>query len=351
MKKLILTLSFCVALSILVVAAPAIHVVQPVYDFGSVIEGIAVAHTFVFQNTGDEMLEISGISATCGCTTADLATSSIAPGESVTLDVLVNTTGFSGTISKSITVHSNDPETPLLSLRVMGQVLVASPHHISPSDAKYFLYLLIDLRSVEEYEAHHFLGAVNIPFGELIATLADLPRDTIIILYDAAFEISEPAALDLRSEGFHSAYALVGGLNEWIHRYGMRFLTNADDVSELPPQVSYAYEEGEEAPSHHMPTSDLDYWFFLYVDVRTANEYAAGHIMGAINIPFDELESSIDLLPQSVVLITYDQTGSLGDAAALWMINNGFRSAQSILGGLDEWIRQYGESYLFSSAP
>jgi len=351
MKKLILALSLCITLSALAVAAPAIHVVQPVYDFGSVIEGIAVAHTFVLQNTGDEVLEISGIRASCGCTTADLATDSIEPGGSVNLEVLIDTTGFHGTISKTISIYSNDPEAPLLSLRVTGKLLATEPHHISASDAYYLLYLLIDLRTVEEYEAHHLLGAVNIPVEGLTEALVDLPRQTMIILYDAALEISENAALALRSEGFNFAYALIGGLNEWIHRYGMKFLTNADDVYDLPPQVSYAYEEGEEAPSHHMLTNDLDYLFYLYVDVRSADEYSAGRIVGAINIPFEELESSIDLLPQGILLITYDQTGSLGDAAALWMINNGFRSAQSILGGLDEWIRQYGESYLFSSAP
>ena len=350
MKKFILTLSLCVALSALAIAAPAIYVVQPVYDFGSVFEGIAITHTYVLKNTGDEVLEISGIRASCGCTTTELATNSIKPGESVDLDILINTTGFSGTISKMITVYSNDPGMPMVSLRVTGQVLKTDPHHISASDARYFLYLLIDLRINDEYNAHHLLGAVNIPVEELTEALADLPRETMIILYDADFEVSEDVALALRSEGFDFTYALVGGLNEWIHQYDMKYITNPDRLYEFPPKVSYEPEEGEGHPSHHLPAIDLDTLFYLCLDVRTADEYATGHIVGAINVPFEELESQVDLLPQGVVLIIYDQAGSLGDAAALWMINNDFENAKSLFGGLDEWILQYGEGHLFTSS-
>ena len=350
MKKLFLTLSLCIVLSAIAAATPTIYVVLPVYDFGAVTEGIAVTRTFVLRNTGDEVLEILGVNAECGCTATDLATDYIEPGESVDLKVLIDTAGFGGqTISKPITIYSTDPETPLLNLRVTGEVLEIEPHRIAVSDAHYFLYLLIDLRTAEEYDSYHFLGASNILLEELFDVLADLPRETMIILYDAAFEVSEDAALALRSDGFHSAYALVGGLNEWIHQYETRFITSTDEHYELPPRVSYAYEDGENKPSHYMHANDLDYLFYLYLDVRSVDEYAAGHIMGAVNIPFEELESWIDLLPKDVFMVTYDETGSLGDEAALWMINNGFASTRSMFGGLDEWIRQYGESYLFPS--
>lgn len=347
MKKLILTLSLCVALSTLAVAAPAIYVVLPVYDFGSVFEGIAVAHTFMIKNTGDEVLEISGVSASCGCTTADLATTSIDPGESVVLDVLVNTTGFGGTISKSITVYSNDPETPLLSLRVMGQVLKADPHHISASDAYYLLYLLIDLRSVEEYQAHHFLGAVNIPIEELTQTLSDLPHETFIILYDNAGDTVTDAALTLRDEGFAFVHTLVGGINEWIYQYDMKNILSGSEMYTLPPRADINTSERENS---QLLASELDYLFYLYIDVRSEDDYATDHIIGSINIPFDDLETWIDVLPTGILLIAYDQSGFIGDQAALWLINNDFSNTRSMLGGLDEWIRQYGQDYLLPAS-
>lgn len=347
MKKLILTLVLCAALSTLAIGAPTIYVAQPVYDFGSVFEGIAVAHTFMIKNSGDEVLEISGVSASCGCTAAELASKSIAPGESVALDVLVNTTGFGGTISKAITVYSNDPESPLLSLRVTGQVLKSDPYHISASDANYLLYALIDLRSAEEYQAHHFLGAVNLPLDELSEALAELPHETFIILYDNAGDTVEDAALMLRNEGFAFVHTLVGGLNEWVYQYGMKNILSQSEMYMLPPRVEI--DTANRQNSALLP-NDLDYLFYLYIDVRSADEYAVGHIIGSINTPFDELESWIDVLPTGVHLIAYDQDGSLGDEAALWMINNNLSRAQSMLGGLDEWIRQYGRSYLLPFA-
>lgn len=347
MKKSILALSLCAVLSTVAFAAPTIYVVMPVHDFGSVAEGIAVTHTFMLENTGDEVLEISGVSASCGCTTADLATDSIKPGESVALEVLVDTAGFGGTISKSITVYSNDPGTPAFSLRVTGEVQPAEPHHISASDAHYLLYLLIDLRPVEEYEAHHLLGSVSISSEMLTETLVDLPRDTFIILYDEAGDSAEIAATALRDEGFTFVHTLLGGLNEWIHQYGMKNMLSGAEEYDLPSRAAI---DRESRATQQLLANDLDYLFYLYVDVRSADEYSAGHIMGAVNVPFEELESWIDLLPKGALMMTYDETGSLGDEAALWMIANDFSSTRSILGGLDEWIRQYGDKYLLTSS-
>jgi len=92
--------------------------------------------------------------------------------------------------------------------------------------------------------------------------------------------------------------------------------------------------------------SELDYLFYLYIDVRSAEDYAAGHIVGSINIPFDDLDEWSEKLPSDVLLIVYDQSGFIGDQAALWLINNDFTNAFSMLGGLDEWNRQYGDKYL-----
>jgi rhodanese-related sulfurtransferase len=348
MKKLILALSLCVALSTLVIADPTISVAQAVYDFGSVFEGMAVEHTFMIKNTGSEILEISGIRASCGCTTTELATTSIAPGESVALDVLVNTTGFSGTISKSITVYSDDPASPLLSLRVTGQVLQSDPHHISASDAYYLLYLLIDLRTAEEFQAHHILGAVNIPIEELSDALSELPLETFIILYDNIGETVADAAMTLRNEDFAFVHTLAGGINEWVYQYGMKNILSGSAMYTLPPRADM---DTSERANSELQASDLDYLFYLYMDVRSADEYADGHIIGAINIPFDDLESWVDILPNGVLLISYDQDGTLGDEAAMWMISQGFSSARSILGGLNEWIRQYELSYLLPASP
>jgi rhodanese-related sulfurtransferase len=350
MKKLILLLSACIALPILAVATPTIYVAEPVYNFGSVSDGFAIIHTFVLENRGDQALTILSITAQCGCTTTGLRTPhTIDPGDSVELEARVNTVSFGGhTISKTISVNSNDPETPRLTLEIAGQVIAASAIRIGAVDAMYYLYALIDLRSADEYQAHHLVGAVNIAAEKLVEFVSGLPHDTIVILYDTAFQISEAATLTLRREGFDFAYALVGGLNEWVHEYGMKYVTNATTDYELPPRVDYPYETGVETP--YKLASELDSEFCLFVDLRSSDEYEAAHILGAVNLPFEEQDSWIETLPRSAVLVFYDRLGATSDLAAQRMINSGVENARSLAGGLDEWTAQYDRSYLITDA-
>ena len=102
------------------------------------------------------------------------------------------------------------------------------------------------------------------------------------------------------------------------------------------------------AKPHHITTEDLNAVLYLLIDLRDPEAYAAGHIVGAINIPFSELESWIDRLPTQVhTIILYDQTGALSDRAVYKFSALGLDQARSLLGGLDEWQRRCGDGYLF----
>lgn len=349
MKRLFLALSLLALLTAAAWAAPSIHVAMPIYNFGTVLEGYAVTHTFVIENAGDEPLVISGVRATCGCTTTALPTDTIAPGDSVELEATFHTSGFGGrTATKTVNVYSNDPEMPIIVLQLTGQVAASEPHLISVGDANYNAYLLVDIRPAEAYQAHHLLGAVNVAPDDLLDFVAALPTDTWVIVYDAAFDASAAAVLSLRDAGFYYSHALVGGLDMWIQSYGMRFVTHPEEPYALPAEISLG---DDESPAYYMPIGDLDYVFTLFVDVRDPAAYAAGHILGAINIQVDDLSSWVDILPKDALIVVYDQEGTESEAAALWMINQGLQKAQSMLGGLDEWIRLYGDAHLLSGTP
>jgi rhodanese-related sulfurtransferase len=47
----------------------------------------------------------------------------------------------------------------------------------------------------------------------------------------------------------------------------------------------------------------------LLLDVRTANEYAEGHLEGAINIPLRELAQNLDMIPTDVQVVSYCKSG------------------------------------------
>ena len=78
------------------------------YDFGTVMQGEKLTHTFTFTNTGKSVLVISSTSASCGCTTSTPPRAPIKPGEKGELKVTYNGTGkFPGHFKKSITVMTN----------------------------------------------------------------------------------------------------------------------------------------------------------------------------------------------------------------------------------------------------
>jgi rhodanese-related sulfurtransferase len=80
----------------------------------------------------------------------------------------------------------------------------------------------------------------------------------------------------------------------------------------------------------------------LILDVRTADEFAAGHIRDAKNIPLKELKARIDELEKfkarPVVVVC---AKGLRSAKATTQLNKaGYTEAASLLGGLDAWQSQ-----------
>ncbi len=72
------------------------------------------------------------------------------------------------------------------------------------------------------------------------------------------------------------------------------------------------------------------------IDVRTSEEYAAGHLAGAEHIPFDELAGRAGSLDRSRPVVLYCRTGSRSELATQAFAASGWE-ARSMAGGLVEW--------------
>ena len=92
-------------------AEPSLNVEQVIGE-KSVPTGKEIKGKLVLKNKGDELLKILGVSSTCGCTTLKLKERRIQPGDEVDLNFVVDTRGKLGMVEKTITIHSNDPESP-----------------------------------------------------------------------------------------------------------------------------------------------------------------------------------------------------------------------------------------------
>ncbi len=76
-------------------------------NFGDIIQGDVVEHTFKFVNTGNQPLILSNVLVTCGCTATDWPREPIAAGKSSSITVKFNSRGKSGAQNKIVTVVSN----------------------------------------------------------------------------------------------------------------------------------------------------------------------------------------------------------------------------------------------------
>ncbi len=65
------------------------------YDFGTIMDGDKVRHTFKFKNTGSEPLIISNCKGSCGCTVPQCPKDPIAPGDGGEITVEYNSRGKS----------------------------------------------------------------------------------------------------------------------------------------------------------------------------------------------------------------------------------------------------------------
>ncbi len=77
----------------------------------------------------------------------------------------------------------------------------------------------------------------------------------------------------------------------------------------------------------------------VVVDVRDAGEFAAGHLVGAKNIPLADLESKLvtSVKNKNLPLILVCQTGARSARALLTARKLGYAQSQSLAGGIAAW--------------
>ena len=102
---------------------PKIEFKETEYDFGTVMQGERLSHTFVFTNTGKSDLIISSAHASCGCTTSTPPKAPIKPGETSEIKVTFDSKTKLGPTTNVVTVAAHTYPTRTL-LRVSADVKI-----------------------------------------------------------------------------------------------------------------------------------------------------------------------------------------------------------------------------------
>lgn len=75
----------------------------------------------------------------------------------------------------------------------------------------------------------------------------------------------------------------------------------------------------------------------VLIDVRTPEEFAAGHIAGAINISVQSLPDRLDEVPNDETIVVYCRSGNRSATATEILVDAGYSPVYD-LGGIQDWV-------------
>ena len=78
--------------------------------------------------------------------------------------------------------------------------------------------IIIDVRSIQEYNEGHIQGSINIPYYEIRKSINNILNDKYqpIVLYCQTGYRSKQAYKYLSKLGYKNVFGLYGGLDNWI---------------------------------------------------------------------------------------------------------------------------------------
>ena len=120
MKIIILSLSIIISFVISGYNSndnPSIKFDEINYNFGNVDQGVTLEHEFHFTNSGEGLLTIKDVHASCGCTGVIMGEKKeFEQGEEGMIKITFNTSGRSGKNTKYVSVTTNDPMNKTINL-------------------------------------------------------------------------------------------------------------------------------------------------------------------------------------------------------------------------------------------
>jgi hypothetical protein len=102
--------------------APQLRVQFSTIDFGKLRPHTASVREVQFYNMGKKELDIKALQGNCSCVTASAEKTSIKPGQSSTIKISIDPQDRKGSLQKSLTIYSNDPQNPVQRITFSGYV-------------------------------------------------------------------------------------------------------------------------------------------------------------------------------------------------------------------------------------
>jgi len=189
--------------------------------------------------------------------------------------------------------------------------------------------LLLDLRSPAAHAIAHAPGSLSIPlspsFGTWLGWVVEPDRPLVLILDDPD-DWDEAARQALRIGAEESLVGhLRGGFATWVEGGGPIESNGRLTVGQLADRLASAGSTTGSAGGTFM------------IDVRQANEYAAGHVPGSIHLAAGSLPDRLDDLPRDRPIVTICASGMRSSIAASILRSAGFADVSWVASGVPAW--------------
>ena len=222
-------------------------------------------------------------------------------------------------------------------------------------------FVILDSRTPEEFRRFCIPGGRSVPGGELALRITDIAgdidKDTTIIVNCAGRTRSIIGARVLQRMGIPRVYGLKNGTAGWVLA-GHKLETGADRVQLPEPSAAgvaaaeayaakLAAEDGVrylDIPALKSVMARRDQGTIYLIDVRTAEEYSAGHIPGFRWFPGGQAVQRSDdvaVVKNCQIVFACDKKAR-ATLIASWYRQMGFREVFAVDGGTTAWAASGG---------
>lgn len=207
--------------------------------------------------------------------------------------------------------------------------------------------VLIDVRSETEWnEQGYIAGATHIWIDEFMSHQDMWPadKDTEIVIYCASGYRGGIAMTMLKLMGYPNVRNMSGGFSAWVKEGlpvegGMPAAAEFDLSSYLTAYVAALPENFNALRVPDLEAELAAGGELTLVDVRSIDEYAEGHIEGAINIPIETVADNLALLPAlDANIVVYCGSGHRSAIVMEALTLLGYTNVRSLLGGTKAWM-------------
>lgn len=231
-------------------------------------------------------------------------------------------------------------------------------------------YQIVDIRAAEHYALGHIEGAINIPFADMVEddSLAKLDPDKKIVVVCYTGHTASMTNMVWNMLGY-DAVTLKFGMSGWVADKAIVGVDIPGKAGAGYPTVSTPTDPSGpfEAPEFEAEYADIaeaikgqtqayldkdlsrtievaDVYdvvqsknqAYQIISVRKAEDYAKGHIDGAINILWTDIADNLDKVDPSKKTIIYCYTGHTGGEATMFLNLMGYE-AYNMKFGMSGW--------------